>query len=488
MTKCFKMITLEVLLERGSLLSGMPLRELADRSHALLRRSPELFADVTEEELRREALDAGARAQWLAYWRRNPIRAWTESSDGRAWFRLDGDRFALDLRIDESLAAPLAKLVRELVDYRLAEYRARHREKTPPIQGFLCKVLRNDRDPILKLPDRSRVPVPEGETDVRIPDGSIWQFRFVKELCNVARPAGTARNRLPDLLRGWFGPRAGHPGAAFQVRFHDSPDGLWVEPVEAAVIELASRRKLVAYPDLRAAAGHAQAATEPPDDELVWLPLEEASRDMFAVRVSGTSMDGGKHPLRDGDWAVMRVARSLPASAVENRIVLVETRDDSFGAQYQIKRLQRRGSGWLLTSDNPEGPTIEATEEMVPIARLERSIRPENLGPAVGTVVPDHELAGCFGLESLSPRSDRHGGHLFIFVDRKGMLEAPGRLRFVEITPRPAETAFVLIARDGSWRYAGVARQTGERGVWSLPEVDRDAAGLPLDPTRNRER
>src|SRR5689334_24494748 len=34
-------------------------------------------------------------------------------------------------------------------------------------------------------------------------------------------------------------------------------------------------------------------------------------------------------------------------------------------------------SGWLLTSDNPEGPTIEATEEMVPIARLERAIRPE---------------------------------------------------------------------------------------------------------------
>ena len=57
-------------------------------------------------------------------------------------------------------------------------------------------------------------------------------------------------------------------------------------------------------------------ATEPPDDELVWLPLEEASRDMFAVRVSGTSMDGGKDPLRDGDWAVMRVARSMPASAV----------------------------------------------------------------------------------------------------------------------------------------------------------------------------
>jgi hypothetical protein len=183
-------------------------------------------------------------------------------------------------------------------------------------------------------------------------------------------------------------------------------------------------------------------------------------------------MDGGKDPLRDGDWAVMRVARSMPASAVENRVVLVETRDDSFGAQYQIKRLRRRGSGWLLASDNAAGPTIEATEGMVPIARLERAIRPESLAPAVGTVLEEHEIAAGFGLEAVAPRSDRHGGHLFIFVDRKGMLEAPDRLRFLGVTPRAAETAFVLIARQGAWRYAGVARQTGERGVWSLPEVD----------------
>jgi superfamily II DNA or RNA helicase/diadenosine tetraphosphate (Ap4A) HIT family hydrolase/SOS-response transcriptional repressor LexA len=474
MTKCFKMVTLEVLIERGTLLSGMPLRELALRAHAVLRRSPELLADVPEE-LRKETLGADAQQDWIAYWRKNPIAAWTaEKRDRRTWFRLDGDRFVLDLELDQSLMSLVARLARELVDYRLAQYRARRRGNVPSAEGFVCRVISNQRDPILKLPDRSRAALPEGETDVRIPDGSIWQFRFVKEYCNVARPAGAARNQLPDLLREWFGPRAGRPGTAFQVRFHAGPDGLWVEPVEAAVIELASRRKVVAYPDLRAAAGHVQAAAEPPDDELVWLPLEEASRDMFAVRVSGTSMDGGKDPLRDGDWAVMRVARSMPASAVENRVVLVETRHDGFGAHYQIKRLRRRGSGWLLTSDNPEGPTIEATEEMVPIARLERAIRPESLAPAVGTVLEPHEIAARFGLEGVAPRSDRYGGHLFIFVDRKGMLEAPDRLRFVDITPRAAETAFVLIARQGpgAWHYAGVARQIQERGLWSLPDVD----------------
>lgn len=131
-----------------------------------------------------------------------------------------------------------------------------------------------------------------------MPDGAIWQFRFAKEFCNVARPAGTSRNQLPDLLRRWFGPRAGQPGTAFQIRFHASPSGLWVEPVQADVIDLASRRKIVAYPDLRAAAGHVGRDTEPPDAELVSLPVDNADPNLFAVRVSGTSMDEARDELR----------------------------------------------------------------------------------------------------------------------------------------------------------------------------------------------
>src|SRR5690606_12037707 len=136
----------------------------------------------------------------------------------------------------------------------------------------------NQRDPILKLPSRRAAAIPAGETDVRLPDGSVWQFRFAREFCNVARPAGAARNQLPDLLRGWFGPRAGLPGPAFPVRFRASPEGLWVEPVAteardggagagAEIIDLASRRRVVAYPDVRAAAGHLETAVEEPDAE-----------------------------------------------------------------------------------------------------------------------------------------------------------------------------------------------------------------------------
>jgi SOS-response transcriptional repressor LexA len=376
------------------------------------------------------------------------------------------------MKIDARLDGPLRKLTREMVDYRLAQYRDRRRQTQPTSESFICKVLWNQRDPILKLPPRGLVALPEGETDVRMPDGAVWQFRFAKEYCNVARPAGTARNGLPDLLRKWFGPRAGQPGTGFQVRFLAAPDGLWVEPVQAAAIDIAERHRIVAYPDLRAAAGHAAESIEPPDESLVSLPLDEASPELFAVRVAGTSMDGGKQPLHDGDWAVMRLARSMSASSLENRVVLVQV-ETSSGAQYQIKRLKREGRGWRLTSDNPDGPSFQANEDMTAIARLERAIRPEELAPPIGTVISEAELAQRFGVDAVLPHSERYVGHLFIFVNKKGELTEPDRVAFSEIAPRPAETAFVLALReDGAWQYLGVGRQTGESGSWSIPPVD----------------
>jgi superfamily II DNA or RNA helicase/diadenosine tetraphosphate (Ap4A) HIT family hydrolase len=230
MTASFKMVTLEALCESNHLVSGMQLGELALRCREILRRSPELFADIPEGDLRVESL--GDVASWVAYWRRNSIAAWTgERRDRRPWFRLDGDRFVLDLVVPQELASPLTQMTRELVDYRLARYLARKRHAEPSVEEFVCRVISNKRDPIVKLPPRQGADIPLGETEVRLPDGAAWQFRFAKEYCNVARPAGGSHNQLPELLRGWFGPQAGRPGTAFQIRFYNRQDGLRVEPV-----------------------------------------------------------------------------------------------------------------------------------------------------------------------------------------------------------------------------------------------------------------
>lgn len=473
MTKCFKMILLEALLESGGLRAGVSLRALALRSHRILRRSPELFADVAEDERVTELAPASEK-KWLAYWRRNPVEAWTApKKDRRAWFRIDGESLVPAFAVREEEEPALTRLVRELVDYRLAQYRARQLRTTVTAEGFICKVLSNQRDPILKLPTVARDKLPEGETDVRV-DGAVWQFRFAREFCNVAKPAGTQRNQLPDLLRRWFGPTAGQPGTAFDVRFRASPDGLWAEPVQAEVIELAARRGVVAYPDLRAAAGHASHAAEDIRPEHVMLPIDRESPDLFAVRVAGTSMDGGREPLRDGDWAIMRFARSSPSSALVNRVVLVEVPGEGFGQQYQIKRLRQEGGAWQLASDNPDGPTFTPDEAMTVIARLERAIHPEDLAPPSGAMLSEDQLAQTFGIEGLPPRSGRYGGHLFIFVDEKGMLVAPDRVRFVLADRRPGETAFVLARRDDTtYRYLGVGRSgDDEPSTWHIPDAD----------------
>jgi len=208
MTRSFKMVTLEALCEEDRLVGGMSVEDLALRCHSILRRSPELLSDIAEEALRDAELRGGDIARWTAYWRRNPIAAWTgEKRDRGTWFRVDDDRFTLDLSIGSELVPTLTQMTRELVDYRLAQCLDRKRRSDTSIEGFACKVMWNQRDPIIKLPPRTSVTVPNGETDVRLPDGSIWQFRFAREYCNVARPAGVERNQLPDLLRRWFGPR-----------------------------------------------------------------------------------------------------------------------------------------------------------------------------------------------------------------------------------------------------------------------------------------
>jgi nucleoside phosphorylase len=103
----------------------------------------------------------------------------------------------------------------------------------PKGPAFEAKVTWNQRDPILKLPSRTAQPeLPFGELDVQVPDGGMWQFRMMKEYCNVARPVGTDSNRLPGLLRRWFGPRAGHPGTAFRVRFTPAAGGWTVAPLQ----------------------------------------------------------------------------------------------------------------------------------------------------------------------------------------------------------------------------------------------------------------
>lgn len=465
MSKCFKMVLLEALLEEDALGRGMPLADLASRSLDLLKRSPELLKDLEGVKALGDSLNPNPR-KFLAYWKENPVNAWT---GGKAWFRVEGEHFVPRLPVPADAKDAFADLTRELVDYRLAQYRAREREST---QGtaFEAKVFWNQRDPILKLPDRKNRPdMPNGNTDVRLPDGSLWQFRFVKIAVNVAGPVGQDGNQLPDLMRRWFGMAAGKPGTNFRVRFTPAPDGWWVEPVEADVIPLPRRGTVIAFPSLRAAAGAPSDAYEStPDAEPVRLPVQARGEGLFAVRASGDSMEGGERPIRDGDWLVMRYARGAGIGAVEGRVALVQVPDPA-GFNCQVKRVVRENGRWTLRSDNPARPSFDATEDTAPVALLVDVLRPEQLGPTPGEVLTDAQAMEAFGLTT-PPKTGRDEGHLFLCVTEKGVLVEPDRLSLRIADRRPAETAFVLTRAEPSapWRYDGVARWLENEDQWAL--------------------
>src|SRR6185503_3437785 len=93
----------------------------------------------------------------------NPIEAWTggRGTGGRAFFTYSNRQFSSRLSVAPEHREALQQLVRELAEWRLAEYLSR--PGSPKATEFLCKVSHTGGRPILFLPDRATHPqIPEG--------------------------------------------------------------------------------------------------------------------------------------------------------------------------------------------------------------------------------------------------------------------------------------------------------------------------------------
>ena len=232
MDKSYKMVTLEVLLEAEALNTGMALDELSERARQVLLRSTELRKDLQGVKDIPD-LASIAKEQWLAYWKRNPVDAWTNKGE-LSWFRTDGARLIPKLPEVPGQETLLATMTRELVDYRLAKYRNRSHEPLNGDMAFEAKVTWNQRNPILKIPSADLRP--RGTVQVRLLNDEVWAFRLMAQFCNVAHPVGETGNRLPELLREWFGPDAGKPGTQYRVHFVREQDGWAVKPMGGVIL------------------------------------------------------------------------------------------------------------------------------------------------------------------------------------------------------------------------------------------------------------
>jgi hypothetical protein len=204
----------------------LELGDLAERSRRYLRRSPELAKDLNGVKAIPD-LATIAPAAWLDYWLKNPIHHWTNKGD-LSWFRVEGERFIPTLPVQAGFEPVLAAMTRELSDYRLAKYRARSKAPMDGGLEFIAKVTWNQRTPILNLPGADTRP--RGTVQVRLPNGAVWAFKLAAQFCNVAHPIGETGNRLPELMKEWFGPDAGKPGTQFRVHFVRGSEGWAASP------------------------------------------------------------------------------------------------------------------------------------------------------------------------------------------------------------------------------------------------------------------
>lgn len=267
--------------------------------------------------------------------------------------------------------------------------------------AFEAKVSHAGGRPILFLPDKTTNPDrPVGPVNVQLPNGTIWEFKFVKVACNVAKPLGGTKNELEQLLKTWFGPNAGLPGTDFKVHFstqqgqwHAQPsilressqpeanptagseiselDNATEDPVQLD-IEVAQSAKYTTHVpvyDLVVAAGNWGEEGVP--EEIGWLELpgRKLAPGMFAAQVVGQSMEP---KIPSGSWCLFK--RDVKGSR-QGRLLLVQVNthtDPEDGGRYTIKRYHSvktiNDEGWAhdqieLQPLNPEFQQIRIAAE-----------------------------------------------------------------------------------------------------------------------------
>ena len=224
MTKSFKMLTLSAMLNRDALPGDIAVSDLAEEFAHLARRSEILRGDV--------GVALNDRDELRKLLKENPIAAWAggKGTGGVSYFSCDGERFASSLDVSEKLRPGFQEIVREVVEWRLAEYLSRD-GRTADTSRLVCRVSHAGNRPIIFLPDREKTPnIPQGWTNISV-DGVTHRANFVEVAVNVVNEEGSSENRLPEILKGWFGPDAGKPGTQFDVAFDRTPHGLVMAPV-----------------------------------------------------------------------------------------------------------------------------------------------------------------------------------------------------------------------------------------------------------------
>ncbi|MEW5848295.1 MAG: DUF3427 domain-containing protein [Myxococcota bacterium] len=378
MTKAYKMLALQGLLNEGALFSGTTVEANARAAEALARDNLLLFRELREDEKRRVM-----GSEFIRQWRSMPLQVWARGeSTSRSWFELKDDRFVPTYVVDEADRPVFVEMTEEVVEYRLAQHVDKLRRGATLDAGqapIVMKVSHTGGKPILRFDRKARPDVPQGEVRVDV-EGEDYRFQFKQIAVNVVWPLHKEQNLLPQLMRGWFGPTAGNPGTRHFVELIQSEAGWKLRPQatgqgQTREADVLAFPRLPFYPDFQVACG-AFAESDRMAQAVGELSVV-TSRDIspsrnFVVRASGDSMDGGTSPIRDGDMVLCEWWSGGAPDEVIGKPFLLVGQDGADTTIAAIKVPRKRPGGWVLESWNPAYPPLElpADGRVEPMARV----------------------------------------------------------------------------------------------------------------------
>ncbi len=188
-------------------------------------------------------------------------------------------------------------------------------------------------------------------------------------------------------------------------------------PSESVVPATPTGTELPYFPSLKIACGHFRnSQAEEPEYRSIGMGHGriEASRH-FIARASGNSMNGGKNPVRDGDYLLLEQIKPDQAGAITGKTLAIERLDEAGDTQYLLRTVRKSSTGdYVLEAANPEYEDILVTPELAEqfrtFARLDGVVDP--LEMAVGQEIPRDEIPKLFGA-TFNP-GNWQSGHVFL--------------------------------------------------------------------------
>lgn len=194
----------------------------------------------------------------------------------------------------------------------------------------------------------------------------------------------------------------------------------------------ATRTDLPYFPNLKIACGHFRTASSEETEHRSlgagYERLDPARH--FIARASGNSMNGGKSPIKDGDYLLLELVSPSNAGSITGSVMAIE-RQDEFGDNQYLLRAVTKGAGGVhvLKAFNPDYQDMTATDGMRTLARLKGIIDPLEL--EVGQSFMREEIPTLFD-EPFNP-GNWHSGHvplaskkahvLLVTLNKQGKIE-----------------------------------------------------------------